>query len=150
MSNYLYRQASISDIPYLAKIRAGNSATEEHWTNRITGYHNGTVNPQKAEQSRIIFISSHNDKIIGFIAGHLTKRFDCDGELQWIDVMAEYRRSGIASELLKELAKWFINQKSYKVCIDPGNDEARKFYQKNGATNLNDHWMYWADIRQII
>ena len=150
MCDFIFRKASTPDIPYLAKIRARNSANEEHWTNRITGYNNGTINPQKAEPLRIIFIASQNDVIIGFIAGHLTNRFDCDGELQWVDVLPEYRRSGIASTLLKELAYWFINHKSCKICVDPGNDEARKFYSKNGAINLNEHWMYWADIRQII
>jgi ribosomal protein S18 acetylase RimI-like enzyme len=149
MSNFIFRKSSTSDIPFLAKIRARNSATEEYWTNRITGYNNGTINPQKAEPSRIIFIASHIDEIIGFIAGHLTKRYDCDGELQWIDVLTEYRRLGLASKLLKELANWFINHKCYKICVDPGNDDARKFYSKSGATNLNEHWMYWADITKI-
>ena len=150
MSNFIFRKASTSDIPFLAKIRAKNSATEEHWTNRIIGYNNGTINPQQAEPSRIIFIACINDEIIGFIAGHLTKRFDCEGELQWIDVLIEYRRSGIASTLLKELAEWFISQNAFKICVDPGNIDARKFYSRNCAADLNDHWMFWPDIRQII
>jgi ribosomal protein S18 acetylase RimI-like enzyme len=149
MADFVIRRGIEKDIPYLARIRAENSATQEHWMHRITGYLNGIIHPQKAKAERIIFVASLNDNIIGFIAGHLTDRFGCNGELQWVDVLTGHRRSGIASALLQELAAWFITQSCYKICVDPGNDAARHFYSTNGAADLNEHWMYWADIRQI-
>lgn len=108
-----------------------------------------THNPQQALSPRIIYVAVTNELIIGFIAGHLTRRYDCEGELQWVNIIEEYRGNGIASELVKLLSKWFIEQKSYKICVDPGNDLARHFYKRNGAKNLNDHWMFWDDIRNI-
>jgi hypothetical protein len=46
------------------------------------------------------------------------------------DVIEECRKAGVASELLKFLALWFERQKSYKVCVDPGN-ESQEFFTKN-------------------
>ena len=150
MSTILYREATSEDIPFLAKIRAKNSGTEEGWTNRITGYLEGTIHPQQALKPRIIYVALDGSSIIGFIAGHLTRRLECEGELEWIDVAEGYRRAGIASELVRVLAKWFIRQSVHKICVDPGNEAARKFYRSNGAENLNQHWMYWDDIRDVL
>jgi ribosomal protein S18 acetylase RimI-like enzyme len=144
-----YRIVTNQDIPHLAEIRAKNSQTQYYWNNRIGGYVNDTHGPQQALQSRIVFVASDNDTIVGFIAGHLTKRYECQGELQWIDVIENYRRRGIASELVRLLAQWFIERESYAICIDPGNETARKFYETNGAKALNKHWMYWSDIRFV-
>lgn len=146
MSKILYREVKKEDIPSLAKIRSANWETMEFWNYSITSYLNHTRNPQQALKERIIFIAEVGSDIVGFIAGHLTTRYDCQGELEWIDVIQPYRRDGIASKLLKVLASWFIEHQAYKICIDPGNEIARKFYAKNGAKDLNEHWMYWNDI----
>jgi GNAT superfamily N-acetyltransferase len=149
MPNIVYREAKTEDIPFLAQIRAANWETEDFWNYSISSYLNNTRNPQKALKERVLYVALVGSTIVGFIAGHLTTRYDCQGELEWIDVVQQYRRDGIASKLIKVLAAWFIKHKAYKVCIDPGNEIARKFYAKNGAKDLNDHWMYWNDIRSI-
>lgn len=149
MTTALYREATIQDVSSLAKIRGDHIMEVKIWYNRILGYLEGTHNPQKALEPRIIYIASVNETIIGFVAGHLTHRYNCECELQWINVIEEFRRTGIASELLKWLANWFVEKKSYKICVDPGNGIARQFYLKNGAKPLNDHWMFWEDIRNI-
>ena len=149
MKDILFREVRDPDIRSLARIRARNRGTEEQWTSRIKGYLDGTVNPQQALAPRIIYVAHIDEIIVGFIGGHLTRRFDCEGELEWIDVVEEFRRKGIASQLIRLLAGWFIEQQAYKICIDPGNETARIFYGKNGAEQLNEHWMFWADIRNM-
>jgi ribosomal protein S18 acetylase RimI-like enzyme len=69
--------------------------------------------------------------------------------LQWINVAKERRGGGIAGELLRRLAAWFVEQKASKICVDvqPTNLAARKFYRRHGATDLNPHWLVWNDIR---
>ena len=148
-SGVSFREALTTDIPELAEIRAKNWGSEEYWNHRISGYLEGTLNPQQALKPRIIYIAQVNNLIIGLIAGHLTQRLGCDGELEWIDIRKEFQRKGIASELIRLLAKWFVSQKACKICIDPGSEEAKEFYRKNGAQMLNDHWMFWEDIRTI-
>jgi GNAT superfamily N-acetyltransferase len=145
-----YREANKSDINTIAQIRANEWGTAEYWNTRISGYMDCTHHPQQALMPRIIYLAIENETIVGFIAGHLTKRYECDGELEWIDVIREYRRNGIASELVRLLAKWFIEQNAFKICIDPGNITARQFYAKNGAEPLNEHWMVWKDINVVL
>ncbi len=82
MTDFVYREAFEGDIPKIAQIRAAYSGTVEYWTDRITNYFGGHLNPQKALPQRVIYVASHNTDIIAFIAGHLSTRYDCEGELQ--------------------------------------------------------------------
>jgi ribosomal protein S18 acetylase RimI-like enzyme len=144
-----YRQALEADVPVLANIRAQEWGTQEYWVDRIMGYIQGKIHPGNALPQRILYLAFDNNDIIGFIAGHLTARFNCNGELQWINVLPGYRDNGIATKLLSLLAAWFIENNALKVCVDPDNS-ARKFYTKHGAVPLNQHWLVWNDIGIII
>jgi ribosomal protein S18 acetylase RimI-like enzyme len=147
----IYREVNPSDIPAMARIRAANWGSEEYWIARISGYLNGAIHPQKALEPRVIYVALEGAALVGFIAGHLTRRYSCDGELEWIDVIAERRRSGIASELLCRLAAWFVEQKAPRICVDvdPDNKTGRAFYRKHGAGDLNPSWLVWDDIRLV-
>lgn len=144
-----YREVKDEDIPALAKFRSKNNEEQIFWEERISGYLNLQHHPQQALNERTICVAEAGEKIIGFIAGHLTRRFECDGELQWINVIDEYRNKEIGFEMIFVLAKWFAQHNAYKVCVDPGTDLARKFYRKYGAENLNQHWLFWRDISII-
>jgi len=146
-----YRQAVPSDIPAMAQIRACEWGTLEYWTGRIGGYLSGTHHPRQALVPRVAYVALEGKTLVAFVAGHLTRRFQCDGELEWIHVVAEHRRSGIASDLLRLLAEWFIAQKAPRVCVDvdPTNLAARRFYIRHGAIDLNAHWLMWNDISVV-
>lgn len=148
MGTTIYRPAEKSDIPALARIRAANWETEEYWSTRISGYMDCELHPQHALMSRAVYVASEGASVVGFIAGHLTHRYACDGELEWIDVIPGRRRSGIASELLRLLAAWFVGQTALRICVyvDPDNKAAQCFYRRHGADNLNEHWLIWNDI----
>ena len=146
---FTIRIAEPSDIPAMASIRARQWETEQYWHNRITRYLAGELYPQQALAPRTAFVAIDGEEIIGLIAGHLTRRFQCDGELEWIDTIQQRRRQGIAGAMLRPLAQWFQQQGAMKVCIDPGNPTARAFYTRYGAQPLNQHWMVWHDIREI-
>lgn len=93
-------------------------------------------------------MATREQEVIGYIAGHLTRRFDCDGEVQYLWVAPAHRGSGIATRLLEALAEWFCGQGAHCVCVDvvPDNVRARAFYARHGARELNPHWMVWDDI----
>lgn len=152
MTTIGYRIAQGSDAQSMARIRAADWGTVEFWSARISGYMSGEHNPQKALAPRICFAAVVGDMAAGFIAGHLTRRHDCDGELQWISVAESHRGTGIAAELLRLLAIWFSEQNALKVCVDvePENTVARRFYAKHGAEALNDHWFVWKNIRDVL
>ncbi len=146
------REAIESGISALAGIRGKDPAAKENWIRRISGYINRTHNPRYAPLPRIIYVTEDHGRIVGFIAGHLTQRFDCEGELEWIDVLPEFRNQGIAATLLQHLAAWFIDRKAFQIFVDcaPDNLIAQNFYKKNGAEKLNEHWLVWKDISRIV
>jgi ribosomal protein S18 acetylase RimI-like enzyme len=150
----VYREADPSDVRAMAEIRAAEWGTEDYWYDRIMRYLNHDNYPytQTALLPRVVYVGLSNDVLTGFIAGHLTHRLNCDGELEWVNVMAGFRRSGVASELLKLLAEWFVKKGALKICIDvePANTAAQRFYRRYGAENLNHHWLFWKDISVVL
>ena len=84
---------------------------------------------------------------MGFVAGHLTQRFDCDGEVQWIDVDEQRRGRGIGHRLLAQLGEWFVLQNARRICVnvEANNVAARRLYEKCGARSLSESWMVWDD-----
>jgi len=151
VSTIAYREADLADVSALARIRAGEWGTEQYWQDRISGYMKGEVHPQQSLLPRVVLVAAEERVLVGFIAGHLTRRFGCDGELEWLDVIPGRRRRGIAGELLGALATWFDSRQARRVCIDvdPQNASARAFYRKHGATDLNAHWLVWPDITAV-
>ena len=147
-----YRQAGKSNVPAMARIRAGEWGTEEYWRVRISRYLDRELHPQQALLPRVIYVALEGDSLVGFIAEHLTRRYACDGELEWINVIRERRGSVVASELLRLLAAWFAKQKASRICVDvdPASTTARRFYMRHGADNLNEHWLVWNDIKVVL
>jgi GNAT superfamily N-acetyltransferase len=90
--------------------------------------------------------------MVGHIAGHLTTRHACAGELQYLFVAPAYRRHGIASALLRLLAGWFREQGAAKVCVcvDADSPAAHPFYECLGAVPFKKHWCMWEDIEVLL
>lgn len=147
-----FREAQTSDIPAMARIRAAEWETEEYWNKRIRAYMAGELDPKFALKPRVNYVCYEDDLLIGFIAGHLTTRHACQGELEWINVIRERRGSGAAAGLIRTLAKWFVELNALRICVDvePSNAIARRFYARHGAEDLKPHWMVWNDIRVVL
>ena len=98
------------------------------------------------------YVAAAGEEIVGYIAGHLTERYHCEGEVQYLFVATAYRRTGIAHELLRMLARWFLEQRARHVCVDVNEDSpsARPFYVRTGASDLRPHWMHWPDISVLL
>jgi GNAT superfamily N-acetyltransferase len=146
-----YREAQRSDIPHMARIWGIEKGEGGTFEERMTAYFEGQHHPQHALVPRIIYAAFETDALIGYIAGHLTQRFDCDGELQWIYVTPEWRRKGVASGLLRHLASWFKQQRASRVCVNVAvsNLGAHRFYARNGAEVMNSHWLVWPDMALV-
>ena len=152
MGDLLYRRARRVDIAAMAEIRAADWGTEEYWRVRILQYLTCELHPREALRPRISYVCVEGESVVGLIAGHLTRRLGCEGELEWISIRQEHRRRGIARELLRHSAKWFVRHHALRVWVDvePSNEAARKFYRQNGADDLKPHWMIWNNIRSVI
>jgi GNAT superfamily N-acetyltransferase len=148
----IIRPAEDTDIPAMAEIRAAERGDTAFWAERITGYCRGVHSPQHALAERAVFVADDEAQLAGFVAGHRTRRFDCDGELQWINVAAHRRGKGIADALMERIAAWFVAQDAHRICVnvDPQNTVARRLYSRWGARPLNEHWMVWDAARLMI
>jgi GNAT superfamily N-acetyltransferase len=139
------RPADEAEIPAMAGLRASESHTEAFWLDRITRYLRGEHLPQQALPERTVFVAVAEGQVVGFVAGHRTRRFGCDGELQWINVAADARGQRIAGRLLVAQLDWFRERKMLRICVNvaPENEPARKLYTTHGAIAMNPHWMLW-------
>ena len=119
---------------------------------RMADYFAGKHHPQQARAPRIGYVATGEDRVVGYIAGHLTRRYECDGELQYLFVAPADRRAGIAGELVSRLFQWFVTQGAYKICVnvEPENQPARAFYRRWGAEEMSRYWYVWPDIRILV
>ena len=143
-----YREATLTDVHRMSLLRDASGwlggATEERMSLYLTGVHH----PQHALPPRVAIVAESGGALLGFVAGHLTTRFGCSGELQWVLVDPGHRGGPVASGLMTRIAEWFVANNSPRVCVnvEPGNVRARRFYQRHGAVDLDPYWMVWTDI----
>jgi ribosomal protein S18 acetylase RimI-like enzyme len=151
MPRHLIREATLTDVPLMASLRDKSGWSGSANAERMKMYLSNEHDPQYALSRRIAFIAVQNDTLRGYVAGHLTTRFGCQGELQWILVDPDCRGSPIASELLTRMAEWSFRNESKRVCVnvEPENVRARAFYRRLGAVKLSEYWLQWPDISEV-
>jgi len=151
-SIFHFREAIESDIPELARICAKEGQPIEFWNARLFGYLKNEFNPFQALDSRVIFVAIREGIPVGFVAGHITRRSDYPGHVQWIGVSPEYQRMGIGSELVWILAGWFVERQITKVRADVDIEfiGSSDFFNYHKAQLQNKRWLCWEDIRTIL
>ena len=147
MAAVQYREVDLGDVPRLVGLPQKGEAGGDR---RMFQYLAGEHHPQQALLPRRMWLAADGANPIGYVAGHLTRRFGCDGELQWIYVVPEQRRAQVASKLLLLIAKWFLEHGARRICVDVGDEKARPFYKAHGAVELSKHWMVWNDIGEVL
>lgn len=145
----MIHEVSAPDIPALAALRAAHEEGGAS-ADRMLRYLAGEHHPQFALRPRAIWAADINAAPVAFIAGHLSQRLGCDGEVQWLYVSAPHRRTGIASALLRVLAAWFVAVDAHRICVNASAIEARQFYARLGATAIDSHWIVWEDVRVVL
>jgi GNAT superfamily N-acetyltransferase len=149
-----FRPVGLTDLPAMAAIRAQEWGTEDYWRDRIAMYLRGEQSPGQALPERAAVAAVEGTRLLGFAAGHRTRRFGCDGELQWVHVVESSRGQGIAVRLIREIGAWFVEQGARRICVnvEPDNLAARQLYQRCGAEPLagRSHWMIWEDSRAML
>lgn len=146
-----YREATISDVPAMALCRVADSVVGPA-DPRMSAYFEGRHHPRQALPARIGYVAVADDVVVGYIAGHETRRLSCDGEVQYLYVTPAYRRHGVGTMLLKQLAQWFHVRGAAKVCVDVNSDSppAPPFYLACGARPIDEHWYAWADMSAVL
>lgn len=137
-----YARADPSDVPTLAAMRGEADPPDP----RMLAYLLGEHHPRQALGPRAMWMALDGESPAGYVAGHLTRRFGCDGELQYLYVLHSHRRRRVAAGLLAELASWLVDQGARRVCVDVGSEGARRFYESQGTRDLTPHFMVWEDV----
>src|SRR5580704_4409843 len=78
MSPLVIREAAELDLPAMAELRETSGWKGGASAERMRLYLRGEHHPQFAEGPRAAFLAKDGERLVGFIAGHLTKRFGCD------------------------------------------------------------------------
>ncbi|MFL5540830.1 MAG: GNAT family N-acetyltransferase [Longimicrobiaceae bacterium] len=145
-----FRRAVPADAARVARLRREGEAGGDP-PERMARYLAGEHHPQQALPPRAMWIAEEDGgEPAGYVAGHLTRRFGCDGELQWIYVVADRRRSGLGREMVGLMARWFVENGARRVCVNVGDEAARPFYRHCGAVDLRPHWMVWDDVGRVL
>jgi GNAT superfamily N-acetyltransferase len=146
-----YREATAVDVPAIIRGRLADASAEPP-DERMAAYLAGTHHPQQALAPRVAFIAMLDERVVGYTAGHLSRRYGCDGELQYLFVTSDLRRHGIATALVEQLARWFVARGAFRICVNVNaeSDAAEPFYARCGAEPLRPHWYVWQDIRSVI
>jgi GNAT superfamily N-acetyltransferase len=106
--------------------------------------------PHTSKPDRLVLKAVMKNRIVGYLAGHLTTRYNLDAEIQSFYILKQHQRHGIGKKLLAEFAKWLVSKNVASLCVGiaPTN-KYKAFYIKNGGQYFNDHWIYWTDIKDL-
>jgi GNAT superfamily N-acetyltransferase len=122
---------------------------------RMGAYFSGIHHPQQALPPRIGYVAIMDQRVAGYIAGHLTTRHGCAAEVQYLFVEPAARRKAVATRLLRLLASWFVENGAQRVCVclDADSPSARPFYEAVHAVQLSEThrlWFVWNDIGKVL
>lgn len=129
-----------------------NEAYAVNHEHRLRGWQTyfAAQTPVSAKPERIVYKALENNNIIGFIAVHLTARYNLDAEIQTFYVLKPYQRKGIGRKLLSEAMKWISKFKAESLCVGIFPENPYKtFYLKYGGKYLNPHWIYWDKMEDL-
>jgi len=133
----------------IPEIIEGFEIDKEARVNRWVTYFKGT-SPQTSKRARIVYKAMSQDRIVGYLAGHLTTRFNLDAEIQSFYILKSHQRQGLGTTLLKQFAAWLQSNHATSLCVGIAPENQYKaFYLKHKGQYINDHWIYWADINEL-
>jgi GNAT superfamily N-acetyltransferase len=106
--------------------------------------------PASAKPARTFFKVVDNEKMIGYLAIHLTTRYDTNAEIQSFYIVKQYQRKGIGTQLLKHAVSWMAKHDATSVCVGIAPENPyQAFYLKHGGSFLNPHWIVWGDVNLL-
>ena len=140
--NITVRKAQIQDIPSLLVMNEalqdiaapnGPAATVEWMTESLEN-----------NKNEIVLVAIHNGKAIGFACG-LMYRSVCysdglQGELTELYVCSEYRKKGVATNLVEQVEREFARNNVHDIIIKTGieNKAAQRVYESCGYEDYEE------------
>ncbi len=137
----------VDDIPSVSSIARKIIGATSYYTNEAREAECDKFNEENLQsilknENAIVHVAKDGDDVIGFIYGY----FDCGTFwADWVGVLAEYRRKGVAFSLMRKLEMILRETKTHKVWCDTRSDnkESNALLQKLGferVAHLKNHW----------
>ncbi len=128
------RSAALNDMPALLAIGQG-APTAAHWTRKQ--YHNLLDNG-------FILVAEESSQLRGFVCAHVVAG---EWEIENVVVDREFRRSGIANELVRALIQRAQSDSASAVLLEvrESNLPARRLYEKHGFREEGRRPAYYSD-----
>jgi ribosomal protein S18 acetylase RimI-like enzyme len=143
-------EANLNDLPALSRLLGEHWGSANEWEPRITAYMIRQQTPPYGLEPRMVLVAvdTTENEVIGLIAGQLTTRFGCNGEIHWLNVDSRHRGQRIAEKLIDALFAWFRTQSAHKICVTvtPTNDAARTAFARHNAEPMGPLWLVFNDI----
>ena len=88
--------------------------------------------------------------VVEYVAAHLTTRQGCEVNSNTSSSLRTIG-AGIATELIRLVADWFVEQGAAKVCVcvDADTPAAGPFYTARNAVPMRNFWVGWEDISVV-
>jgi GNAT superfamily N-acetyltransferase len=100
-----------------------------------------------------VYVAECDDQIIGFASAMILPeaKLGCDAELTAIYLQPALQRSGIGVRMVQKLARFCLanNAQGMLVWVISGNQPARRFYEKLGASLLLEQDFNWDGMDLI-
>ncbi|MBU6263222.1 MAG: ribosomal protein S18-alanine N-acetyltransferase [Actinomycetales bacterium] len=132
-----YREATLLDIPILVSM---DRAYFPH-----TAWPAEQFRAEIGKATRMFLVVESNAQIIAY-AGAFLPNAGGEGDIMTIAVAPEFRRKGIAKELIARLESWAKARGAIAMMleVDVSNIEAIKLYQNLGYESLNIRKNYYG------
>jgi GNAT superfamily N-acetyltransferase len=162
-ARFKIRSACLEDAPAIAKTYAlakrlslpdlltDLDGDSDFQSNRWRDYMAHGSRAQFATGDSYVSVAEVEDQMVGYVAWHSTTRHGAESELQSLYVLREFQNLGVGGALLCHAAEQALSRGIQSMCVgyDPSNPYKR-FYSKNGAQPLNEHWSLWVDLATVL
>jgi GNAT superfamily N-acetyltransferase len=115
---------------------------------RMTAYFDGRYSPGEALAPRVGFVAFDGEAMVGYVAGHHSTRMGAQAEVEYLFVAPSHRRRGVATDLLRHTARWFVETGATDVIVNADADSpgAVEVYLACGAERVHKYWLRWIDV----
>lgn len=142
------RQAALKDFNVILKLKL-ESKEEEKKINPslkpiqdVKKHYGEYLHNDLSSEWRAVFVAEENNTMLGLAIGKIYRTlkvagYERSGYISNVYIKKEFRRKGIALELVKEVIKWFKQKGATNITLElyKNNSAATSLYHKMGFTD---------------
>ena len=130
------REMELRDVPQVFEL-GEKLFTAEEWPTLYRSWDDHELALLFSADAETCLVAEADEKIVGFALGRVTEKPRSAwryGMLMWLGVERRFKRSGIASRLVRQLTGLFIDHDARIILVDTAakNHAALAFFRRNG------------------